>query len=171
MIWRAAQAADLPGLLAFLRARESGSMFPLVALAGHGLRSGDDPHQLRVWLTEDAAGVAGLLGLNRAGMLFPQAPGADWRGLRALLHGQAVRMAIGPNGQVPQVLAALGLAGVPRRHAVEEPGFVLDLAEMAVPGRDGVLAVPGAAHQQQMIGWRAAYLAEVFAMPAPEAAA
>lgn len=167
---RPAVAADRLALLALLRRDVAGSMFPLANLeAGGPGVAGGDPHAMRVWVMPDASG---MLGLTAQGALLPQAPAAgDWPGLRAALAGESVTMAVGRSAQVPGLLAALGLAGLPTRHAGDEPGFVLDLADLAAPPPGGCRVVPLTdAFRSVVTPWRAAYLTETFGLPAAEAA-
>ncbi|NUB44276.1 GNAT family N-acetyltransferase [Fertoebacter nigrum] len=167
---RAATPDDLPALLALLHADVAGSMFPLANLAAEGL-SANGLHGMRVWLAEKGGTVVGMLGLTRAGGLLPQWPQSDWAGVRAALAGHDVTMIVGRGAQVPLLRRALGLEAVPARHDDEEPGYQLDLADLILPEPDGSTVEPlTVAHRAVVLPWRAAYLTELFALPADEAA-
>lgn len=172
---RPVAAAEGPALAGFLSAHEEGAMFPLAALhRGEVLPPGaalPTLYAMHGWVLGAPGQVTGFLGLSRAGYLLPQAPGADWRPFRALLAGSQVAAAVGPAGQVPPLLAALGLQEVPRRSDKAEPGFALDLAGLRVPPAEGfALAPPDAGTQALVAGWRAAYLQELSNLSADEAA-
>jgi GNAT superfamily N-acetyltransferase len=168
MTLRRAGAPDVPGLTALLRRHEQTSMFPLSNLDAGGL-DGPGPHGMAVWL---AGNGHGMVGVTRAGMVLPQWPdAADWPTLRPALSGRDLAGVLGPADQVRPLIAALGLRDAPRRHDADEPGFVLQLAALVVPPGDGdLLTPPDAAPLDLLALWRSAYLAEVFATPADEAA-
>ena len=179
---RPATPGDLPALTRFLRARVAGSMFLLSNIAADGLpaMSGgsapdpaqghppDPPHAMRLWLAEGEA----VLGLTASGTLIAQCPGPLPGGLRAVLAGHDVLTVLAPDGQVPRLLAALGLGASPLRHVDEEPGFRLSLDDLVLPGMQGFRSRPLAEADRPLLhDWRAAYLAEVFSVPPAEAAA
>lgn len=169
---RPAAPGELAEVAAFLSAREEGSMFLLANIAADRLVwSGrvprDQPHAMRLWL----APGAGVLGLTADGTLIAQCPGALPEGLRAALAGRRVATILAPDGQVPRLIAALGLERAPLRHLGEEPGFCLTLADLRLPGMQGFGSRPLTETDRPLLHyWRAAYLAEVFAVPPAEAA-
>jgi GNAT superfamily N-acetyltransferase len=86
------------------------------------------------------------------------------------LAGRALTGVLGPSAQVRTLIAGLGLGAAPRRHDADEPGFTLPLDRLEMPPGDGRLASPASAPLALLAGWRAAYLADLFATPAGEAA-
>jgi GNAT superfamily N-acetyltransferase len=92
--------------------------------------------------------------------------------VRAALAGHQVSGLIGPSDQVHVLRAALGLAEVPARHAKDEPGFTLDLADLRLADPQGCRLCPvTAADREVLLPWRAQYEAELFAAPPAEARA
>lgn len=148
-------------------------MFLLSNIAADGMLapSGDPPpdrpHAMRLWL----AGEEAVLGLTAGGNLIAQVPGPLPDGLRAALAGCEVSTLLAPDGQVPRLLAALGLTGAALRHHDEEPGFRLTLADLVVPALQGFHSGPLTEADLPLLhGWRADYLAELFSVPPAEAA-
>jgi len=170
MTLRAALPADVPALDAFLLAHADGAMFPLANLRDHGPGPGDHRHATRFWIAETAGAVTGAVGLTGEGMLLPQWPDGDWPTLRPHLAGAAPIGAVGPAPQVRAAISALGLAGAPTRTDADEPGFALDLTDLVVPDGPGRLQPLRSGDAGIVTPWRAAYLSELFAMPAAEAA-
>lgn len=148
-------------------------MFLLSNIAATGLLvlSGElprgQPHAMRLWVADDAA----VLGLTADGTLVAQCPGGAPDGLRAAFAGALIGTILAPNHQVPRLVEALGLTDAPLRHAEEEPGFRLDLADLILPDVDGLHSRPLADADRPLLhDWRAAYLTEVFSVPPAEAA-
>ena len=113
--------------------------FLWVLLLALGDRLGAAPEQLAPWLTQ-----------------------ADLSGLRAAMAGCLVSGAVGPVACVRQVLAALGLDGLPARLDRDEPGFALDLAALRMPDAAGAVLVPASdAWRDVLVAWRAAYHGDV----------
>lgn len=164
MSLRLAVEADLPALLAFLRQHEAGSMFPLVNLVAGMEAAG--PNGMRVWL-----GAGGMVGLTRGGMLLPQWLGGDWAAVAEALAGERVSGVLGPAEQVRAMIPALGLETAMARHDQDEPGFVLDLADLRMPEGAGDLRPLTGAERGKAEAWRAAYLVEVMGTPEAEAPA
>lgn len=171
--WRPAAPGDLPALTGVLLAREEGAMFLLSNIAADGLLGSSDdppydrPFAMRLWL----AGEEAVLGLTAGGALIAHCPGPLPDGLRAALAGCKVSTILAPDGQVPRLLAALGLTGATLRHHDEEPGFRLTLTDLVLPGMEGFHSRPLTGADRPLLhDWRAAYLAELFSVPPPEAA-
>ena len=160
---REAGPEDRALLEALLLRRIDGAMFPLSNLRTQGVGRGDFPaadfRASRFWLV----GGQGVVGVNRRGMVMPLLEGgADLSGLRAAMAGCLVSGAVGPVACVRQVLAALGLDGLPARLDRDEPGFALDLAALRVPDAAGAVLVPASdAWRDVLVAWRAAYHGDV----------
>lgn len=179
---RAATPGDAEALKAFLAGNERAAMFPLSTLHNGGLMPPDapldGPGQMHGWLVAGASGVQGgiqgFLGLSGGGHLmafWPDAGGDGWASMRPHLVGRAVATVIVPDGQADPVLAGLGLSDASVRHRDEEPGFVLDLADLRLPDVAGFHLAPLADHLPQVIRWRIGYLGELFAVKGAEAEA
>jgi len=135
-------------------------MFAMVNLLGLGVA-------MQVWV---AAQVQGMVGLTEDGMVLPNWPQGDWAAAARVLAGSAVTGLLGPADQVAGLRAALGPRARAVRHAGEEPGYRLALADLRLPDCAGWSLEPiSDAVAGTVRGWRAAYEREVFAMPGPGA--
>jgi len=161
---RRAVSADRAGIEALLRRHETSSMFPLVNLRDATMRG--QGARMQVWV---APGIAGMVGLTDRGMLVPQWPQGDWTALRAL-EGCRVSGIVGPADQVGALRTAMGWGDALLRHASDEPGFRLTLADLVVPDCDGWTLHDVDEDVETVTRWRAAYQTEVFAMDAATAA-
>ncbi len=175
MTLRAATPDDLPAVAAFLGARLGGSMFLMANLhAGRvvwqdGTGSGDIL-DLRLWVQEQRGAISGVLGLTRSSTLLVQMPEGVGAEARAWLRGMSIATVIGPDGQVPLIIEALGLTDRQVRHHDEEPGYSMALADLVMPEVAGTVARPLEDGDAALLtGWRAEYLTEVFSVP-PDAA-
>lgn len=158
---RQAGPQDHAPLLALLCAHESQSMFPLSNLAGTGL-------PMRMWVADAAGTIAGMVGVTPQGMVLPQWPQGDWTAMARALSGVAVHGILGPADQVAGVCRVLDPG--PARHARDEQGYRLTLADLRVPDCAGFDLQPvGDAVAGVVRAWRAAYEQELFASP-PNAA-
>ncbi|MFN4160242.1 MAG: GNAT family N-acetyltransferase [Gemmobacter sp.] len=171
---RRAEAGDAVALDAYLAGHPEGSMFPRANLARHGLEGSDDPHATWFWVVPAPDGaLRAAVGVTGAGMVLPQMAGAlpaDWAELRAALRGVPVTGVVGPAAQVRRVVEGLRLEGAATRHDATEPGFALDLADLAVPlGADDGITPASAADAGVLCDWRTAYQAEVLGAGAAEA--
>lgn len=168
MTLRAAVPADAAALDAFLLHHAESAMFPLGNLRAHGLGPSSHRHATGFWLAGSGE-VTGVIGLSAAGMLMPCWPDGNWAALRSAVDGAAVTGMVGPAEQVRAALDALGLGAAPRRYDADEPGFALPLADLILPAGPGELRAVGPGDTALAEGWRAAYLAELFATPPAEA--
>ena len=156
---------------ALLLRHVEGAMFPLTNLRNHGLALNDfsttHPHAMRLWIM--GPGLRGVIGLTRQGMLMPMLPDAgDLGGLAARLAGLPITGAVGPAAQVRALLVALGLTDRPTLRNEDEPGFVLDLADLRIPMLAMArLVAPGVDQRDLMIDWRVAYHHEALGTPDP----
>lgn len=155
--------ADLPDVLAFLRAHEAQSMFLIANLSGQGLPT-------EAWVLRDQGAVRGVLGLSTSGMVLPQWPDGGWATAAPLVAGRMVAGLLGPADQVAALRLALGLLAAPTRHDGVEPGYQLDLDRLALPDCAGVTLRP-IEDVAVIVRWRAAYETELFATPPDEARA
>lgn len=167
MSWRKIDESDLAWVEAFLRAHIQSSMFFLSNLKEHGLH-GSEERAMRIWALDD--GRKGLFALSNGGMILMQAPhatDADWLAAAELCKGRAL---IGCLGEGAQVAAFLPVAGLDQRKMSlneQEPGYRLDLAQMAVPDCGGFSLVPlDAQYRDLAIEWRSVYHGEVLGTPA-----
>ncbi|WP_171060494.1 GNAT family N-acetyltransferase [Poseidonocella sp. HB161398] len=158
---RWAGPADRARLEAFLEADADRAMFPLSNLARHGLSGGPARHACRFRLTADGDRILGAVALSTEGMVLPVcAP--DLGDLRAALAGQWIAGVIGETGLALAVLGALGLDRAPRMMDDDEPHFVLDLADLAMPRCDGLSLHPlSEAPRSTAVALRAAFAREV----------
>lgn len=169
---REAGPDDISAIQAFLTARRDQAMFPLASLRDHGLTKGDfaSPldHALRIWLVGGS-----VIALTRAGNLLPYLDGTpDLSGLPVALDGQTLSGVISPAASARPVIAALGLDRLPTATNRDEPGFALDLADLALPDRPGTVLRPlMAADLALATDWREAYLSEVMGGAGPGARA
>jgi RimJ/RimL family protein N-acetyltransferase len=166
--------ADREAVEAFLLRHVDRAMFPLSNLRSHGLSDGDfgSDHRnaMRVWASGN--GPSGILALSRGGMLMPVLPdGGDASRFAQVLAGLDITGAVGPADQVRALLAGLGLAGAPTWKDADEPGFVLNLANLRVPpAADATLVPSGADHRRLLVSWRADYHRETLGTPETEVA-
>ncbi len=167
MILRPAVPGDEPAIEAFLRGQEQTSMLTLANLADHGL-TGSAPMATRFWLQERNGRVIGALGLTQGGMLLPQLPHlVDWRPVMEILRDKVLIGAVGSRDQTRACLAELGLAGLPTRQDVDEPGYVLSLDRLEMPDHDGMtLCRPTRLDVGVMIHWRSVLQKTMMGTPA-----
>lgn len=168
-MWRAAEPSDLGWIEALLFAHIEGSMFLIGNLRTHGFAS-SHPNGLTLWARE---GRDGVFGITNAGSVLMMAPGStpeDWHAAGQLLCGRDVTAVLGNAAQVRGFLAANGLQDHPRQLDSDDPGFVLDMADLQVEVRagEGIIAL-GDAPRALVEEWRTAYEIEALNM-APEAA-
>ncbi len=167
MVWRIATQADLPPIEALLRRHVQSSMFLLGNLRDHGLGS-DAPHGMTLWVQKDLSGV---LGVSNTGMVLFQAQQAtakDWRAAFELLAGRELTGCVGDTEQLRAFLSASGLSARPTRLDEDEPGFALDLVDLAISEVPQARLIPLAdAPRDLVLDWRAAYHAEILGT-APE---
>jgi GNAT superfamily N-acetyltransferase len=160
---RAAGPEDRAEVEARLTARMDEAMFPLTSLRTHGLsRDGfaaRHDYASRFWLV----GATGVVAMNHAEMLMAVLAEADaLTPFRALLAGARVRDAVGPAQSIRPLIAVLGLDRKPTHKDHDEPGFGLDLANLALPHLPGSHLVPAAdVDRALLVGWRAAYKREL----------
>lgn len=123
---------------------------------------------MRLWIADAPRAV---LGLTVGGALIAQCPEGAPVGLRAALAGFAVSTLLAPDGQVPALIAAIGLSAAALRHHAEEPGFRLDLDALSRPDSGGCRSrALSDGDRPLLLEWRAAYLEEIFSVPPDEAA-
>ncbi len=168
MIFREAGKAEAAEIAHFLRGHLDRAMFALSNLAHHGMgRAGR--YQMRFWLKRTDSTIKAAVGLSAAGMLLPVLPGVgrhEMADLRAALAGEWIAGIIGVPDWARSLRVALGLPQTAIEHAVEEPGFALDLADLIVPDAQGLtLCRPGDRDRALLILWRAAYRGEVMGTP------
>lgn len=168
-MWRAAEESDLDWINDLLRAHVESSMFLIGNLRDHGLGSAA-PRGLWLWCLKEGRGVFAIS--NEGGVLM-QAPGADaqaWAAAGARIAGREIGVVLGDAPQVRGFLAANGLEDGPTDLNRDDPGFVLDLAELIHRPRAGEQLRPlEAAPRDLMVRWRAAYEVEAIGMPPEEA--
>lgn len=152
-----ATEADRPWIEARLRARLSGSMFPLTNLREHGWDSGA-ARSMRFWIDRRRGAV---LGVSREGMLMPQVPDHGFNGVGPLLGAQTIMGAAGEADQVRALLAELGLGGRDAKLDDDEPQFLLDMGDLCVPEGPGRLVPLSDVDRSLIEGWRRAYLMEI----------
>ncbi len=168
MSFRAATGAEAAAIAAFLRLYLDQAMFPLSNLTHHGMGR-DGRYQMRFWLREGGGRIVAVLGLSAMGMVLPVLPGqgeGDLRPLRDMLAGEAVEGIIGPVDWAAPLQSALGLTSAPVDHRADEPGFVLDLANLILPAAQSLTLAPLTdAHRPLALDWRARYREEVMGTP------
>ncbi len=142
-----ADKADHAAIIAFLRAHEASSIFPLANLVG----SGPSPQQLwRVGMDR----VRGVIALGSSGFLMPQWPGLDADAVLTGLKGQRVAAAIGEASQIEALLPHLPQP----RHLSREPLCTLALDQLAMPDPQGTVLAPIRAEDAETaIRFRLAY--------------
>ena len=151
-------ASHTPAIEALLAARRVDAMFILSNLRAQGF-GGDHPHEMRVW--GDATAPSAVLGLTNAGMVLPFLPYAQHVSSAAdVLRGRSLLGFAGPTSMVRPLLAVLGLDTAQTSLSVDEPQFLLDLADMTVPDGPGTLA-PLTADPETAARWRQAYNEEL----------
>ncbi len=162
---------------AFLRRHADTSMFLRGNLHAGGLGSGEHPYKTRYFAAAGGAGIDGVIGLTRNGMLMIQAPGGQAElcdFVRGVLAGErpAIQGISGAAGQVRTALPRLGLAGRPTRLDHDEILYGLTLDDLIVPeqlasGRCRARRA-GPADRGLLVAWRRGY--EIEALGAPDTA-
>lgn len=168
MSFRAAGPEEAPDIAAFLRRHRDQAMFPLSNLTLYGMGR-EGRYQMRFWLKGQGVGIEAALGLSAMGVLLPVLPGQgaeDLARLKPLLEGEAVAGIIGPPDWADALLPALGLQDAATDHHADEPGFALDLADLALPDDPDLrLRSPDSRDMALLVRWRAAYRGEVVGTP------
>jgi RimJ/RimL family protein N-acetyltransferase len=163
---------DRAEIEALLTARIDQAMFPLSNLRTHGLIKGafpsDHDHATRVWRTGDS-----LIALTQAGMILPLLDGTpDLSGLKTALDGLTVIGAVGPAAAARPIPAALGIAEFPTNANRDEPGFTLDLDNLAIPDLPDTSLRPVTPDDLPFLtDWRETYIGEVLGLTGPDARA
>ncbi|KUP91670.1 GNAT family N-acetyltransferase [Tritonibacter horizontis] len=157
MVWRAATEADVARALPFLDAHIQSSMFLLENLSQHGLGS-DHPNGLTLWVPESGDGIFGITNSGTVLMQRPAATSRDWLAAGQLLAGRDVNGVLGDALQVRAFIGANGLGDHPCQLDSDDPGFVLDLADLKVEMRaeEALISVRDAP-RALMDTWRTAY--------------
>ena len=160
MGWRAANRSDLDWIEVLLFAHIEGSMFLIGNLRDHGFGS-DHPHGLTLWVRETRDGVFAITNTGSVMMMAPGCGDAEWQDAGQLLGPREVTAVIGNAAQVRSFIAANELQDHPCQLDRDEPGFVLDMAELAVEIRPDENIIPLADAPRALIEeWRAAYEVE-----------
>lgn len=164
--WPRARNADKPLIKRILHTDLAGSMFPLVNLRDHGL-DGLAPRAMRMWLTPDHRGVAGLTNDGTLLLQAPQARPADWAGLLRSLDGLSMTGLIGPAPQIRPALKGLGQEKARMTSSSTMPGFWLTLDALKMPEiAEGLELRPTHIVDRAFLTkWRAAYLIEAQSLP------
>ena len=161
--------ADRPAIEAFLRKHIATSMFPLANLRRHGM-GGDHFRAMQFWARKEAGAITDLLPVSQEGAVFPQCPTGPWEAVRDALSGMSVKGILGDAGQVAALRKSLELTAMPGIDA-EEPLYRLPLADLIVPDcTEFTLRPLSDAPRDLIVGWRAAYIAEVLPMPGEDPA-
>jgi len=168
-MWRAAEPSDLGWIEALLFAHIEGSMFLIGNLRTHGFGS-DHPHGLTLWARQARDGVFGITNAGSVLMMAPGCGNVEWSAAGALLTDREITGILGNAAQVRGFLAANGLQDHPCQLDSDDPGFVLDMADLQVELRAGEDIIPlGEAPRALVEEWRTAYEIEALNM-VPEAA-
>ena len=168
---RLAGPEDAVALNCFLKAHADTSMFLRGNLAAHGTQGSGHRHATEFALFEEAGDITGVVGLTRGGYLMAQVPALpnDLSKLAALWAGRTVLGMTGDAGQVPPVLAALGLTDVPVQLEADEPLYARELADL--PVLDGELRAPRPDDEARLRLWFREYALDTGQSPdAPDAA-
>lgn len=163
-----ATVADRTEIEAFLTARITRSMFPLVNLRDHGWDS-DAPYAMRFWLRREGGTLRDVLGVTNGGMLMPQGPDTDWAGAAQALTGREVTGLIGPADQARRLQAALGLENAPATLDRDEPFMELDLGNLKIPDGPGQIVPLVQAPRPMILDWMTAYQIEALQTPSEAA--
>lgn len=172
MVYRAAVDADIEAIGAFLEANTDTSMFLRANLAEHGPCGGDALDATWMWICETKGRVAGVVGITRAGFVFPQLPdvsSAEGDGIAAVLGGFEINGIIGATAQVRWMQGALGFADAPTQLDKDEPLYSLDLANLVVPATGNVLRPADGGDRALLRRWRESFLMETVQFSPEEA--
>ena len=165
MVWRAATQSDVARALPFLDAHVQSSMFLLENLSQHGLGS-DHPNGLTLWVQAQGDGVYAITNSGNVLMQMPEATAQDWQAAGELLAGREIHGVLGDAPQVRAFIAANRLGNHPCQLDSDDPGFLLDLADLNVEMRaEEELISVREAPRALMDEWRTAY--EIEAVQAP----
>lgn len=160
---------DREALVSFMMDHAPSLMFPLTNMTRYGL-GGDHPRSISAWVLKHGKLITDVLTISREHMVFPCCPTAPWAAAQAVIAGRAVKGFIG-NG--PEVAALRSLARLTHKATLDavEPAFALDLVDLQMPNTTGFALRPfGAAPEDLLIKWRAAYEVETLSV-APDVAA
>lgn len=150
---------DRGALVDFMFAHAPTMMFPLTNLNTYGLGA-HHPRAISAWVMKDRNRITDVLTWSQGGMVFPCCPNAPWEAAAKLLQGQEVLGFLGEGAQVTTLRRALGFTQTAKLDAIE-PSFLLTLADLKRPDDAGLTLHPlGAAPQDLIIAWRAAYEVE-----------
>ena len=172
MVYRAAVDADIEAIGAFLEANTDTSMFLRANLAEHGPCGGDALDATWMWIREAKGRVAGVVGITRAGFVFPQLPDVnapEGDGMASVLAGFEINGIIGATAQVRWMQGALGFADAPTQLDKDEPLYSLDLANLVVPATGNVLRPADGGDRTLLRRWRESFLMETVQFSPEEA--
>jgi len=150
-----AQPRDRDAIMAFLMARPTVAMFPIINLRDFGM-AGGNPKAMRFWLSETDGHITDVLGISDAGVVLPVFSTNQPREIGAALHDCHITGIIGQAAPVAEVKGALGLPDGALNRI--EPHLELVLDQIKMPDVTGLALVPVATvPRAEMIVWRRQY--------------
>lgn len=165
---RLAGEADRAAILACLMPHAERAMFPLNNLLHYGFGPGH-PLAVTMWLSQAAHRVSDVLTLTGNGMLMPFLPSGDFASCRRALSGREVSGLVGPRDWVRGLEAALGLR-TQRTLDHDEPHFLLEIADIAVPEGPGRIVPLADAPAEVIKDWMLDYQTATLGTPPRQAA-
>lgn len=150
-----ATPADREAVMAFLLARPTVAMFPIINLRDHGM-DGGHPKAMCFWTTQTGGQITDVLGISESGVVLPVFETNQPRDIVAALQGREITGIIGQVSAVTEVKAALALPDGALNRV--EPHFELALDQLIMPVTAGLSLVSVATvAREEMIVWRRQY--------------
>lgn len=162
-----ADGSNQAEIMAFLQARTTNAMFPIVNLRDHGM-DGPHPKSMSFWLRRENGTLADVLGVTKAGTVLPVWGANDLPDVTAVLTGKPIFGILGQVDAVADIHANLQLPNGDLHRT--EPHLELDLGKMILPDATGLTLIDvGQAPRATMITWRTDYGVEALNLSPQEA--
>ena len=163
-----ATEADRAEIEAFLDPRSEYAMFPLNNLRHHGMVGGH-PYAVTLWIARRHGAISDVLTQTETGMVFPYLISGDYGAAAAALRGRDVFGMVGCRDFVRGLEAATGLLDAAKTLDHDEPHFLLDLADLALPDGAGRIVPLADAPEAVIKSWMLDYQISTLNTPAAEA--
>lgn len=154
-------------IMAFLKARTTSAMFPIVNLRDHGM-DGVHAKSMSFWLRRDGETLTDVLGVSKSGIVLPVFGPNDMPDTTDILTGRSIAGILGQVDAVACIHAELHLPQGDLHRT--EPHLELDLADMILPDVSGYMLIDaGQAPRETMLAWRMVYGVEALNLSLEEA--
>lgn len=131
-----ATETDRAEIEAFLAPLAQFAMFPLFNLRTHGM-AGGHPYAVSFWVARKSGRICDILCQTDGGMVMPVLPSQDFAAAARALQGRVVAGIVGPEQWARGLQIAAGLVEAPSTLDQDEPHFLLNMSDLAIPDGPG----------------------------------